>query len=136
MQRRLSDELPKKNKDPDQTGKYPGKFTIHFLFLHRRSPVGPHGTAETEGLGPAAEADDEHVLPLGGIVGHGIHAAEEDLVELVEPVDVAGVEAEKDVRTITVRVHDLVPVISLDAKGGQFLPNGRKYRLAGSLVVV
>jgi len=33
--------------------------------------VGAHGAAEAVGLGTAIDADDEHVLPLRRVVGHG-----------------------------------------------------------------
>ena len=81
--------------------------------------VRAHGAAEAEWLGLAVDADDEHVLSLGRIVGHGIDASHQHLVELVQGIDVAGMEAEETDGPVAVIVDGFVPVIAVDAKGSK-----------------
>jgi len=82
------------------------------------------------------DPDDEGVAAAGDVVGAGEEVAREDLVELEEAGDVAGVEADDRPRLDAV-ADLLLPVVLVEAVGREVLPVGQEVclgRVLGGLV--
>ena len=84
--------------------------------------------AEGTLAGVVVDPHDEGVPPPGEVVGAGVPVLGEDLVQLEEPVDVAGVKADDGPRLNAV-TDGLVPVPVLEAVGGELLAEGKEIGL-------